>query len=191
MGRQTSLDGTEEQTDADTSKADSAIQRVPTSDLRRSIKNVAQLERNHTKDGVVLPVPGIANGDSDNRTAPITDEAFCTSVEDWLAAHSLGTGTVHKLVVEQDCAIASGQVAAFLVCTFAIASGRFVFAALAATSRTCNVLELQVDDLVNDNGTDATGPKRIRRSVLHSVVLLVVDRTLLILQLRDVFERLG
>lgn len=58
------------------------------------MQNFGEFQSNNTKNRVVLAVALIANCDSKDCRAPVTDKALAAGVEDGLAAYNLASGTV-------------------------------------------------------------------------------------------------
>jgi hypothetical protein len=180
--RKTSFDTAEEERDTDATKAYTAIKRVPSCYLRAGVHDVGQLERHDSEDGIMLAVARITHSDCDDSGSPIADESLGTSVEDGLTAHCLGTSSVNQLIVVEDGTVTSRKLVTLFVSAFTAGLGRLVLSALATAFCTLDVIKLEVDNLVDDDTANTTGPERIWRCVLNSVIRVSVGHTLVILE---------
>ena len=183
VGRETGFDAAEKKRDTDAAKANTTIKRVPSGDLRAGLHNVGQLERHNSEDGVVLAVARIADGDCDDGGSPVADESLSTSVENRLAANCLGTSSVDQLIVVEDGTVTGRKLISLFVSTFAARLGGLVFSALTTAFCSLDVIKFEVDNLVDDDTAHTAGPKRIRRSVLDSIISVSVGYALVILKL--------
>lgn len=85
----------EQDGDTNASEPNTAVQRVPPSDLRAGLEEVGKLDGDDTKDRIMLAVPLVSHSDSYYARTPIADEAFCSGIEDGLGAHGLGSSAVN------------------------------------------------------------------------------------------------
>lgn len=86
---QSGLNAAEEERDADATKADTAVERIPFGHLRALKQNVGELQGHHAEDGIVFAVSLVSDRNRHESRAPVTDEPFSTGIEDGLAADSL------------------------------------------------------------------------------------------------------
>lgn len=180
----------EEERDADAPEPYAAVERVPPRGLRAVLQDVAQLQRHHAQDRVVLAVPLVSHRHRDHGGFPVADEPLRAGVEDGLGADGFGASAVDQLVVQQDLAVAGRQLAALFVGVLAVFARRFILAAFAVALAAFDVGQLQVHDLVDDDAQHAAGPERVRRRVRDGIFLLSADGALLVLELGHVLEAL-
>src|ERR1700735_2095158 len=93
----------------------------------------------------------IPNSDGDDCRFPITNEPLGTGIEDRLTAHSLGTSTINKLIIEANCAVTSWKYAPRLFLGFAVRFSWFEFSTFAVSSSAFDIFKFEVDDLVNND----------------------------------------
>jgi hypothetical protein len=181
--RETSLNTAEQKRDTNATETDTAIKRVPSGDLRTCLHNVGQLERHNSKDGIVLTVARITHGDSDDGRPPVANEALSTGIENGLTADCLGTSSVDQLIVVENGTVTGRKMVTLFISALATGLGRLVFSALATAFCTLDVIKFEVDNLVDNDTANTSGPKGVWGCVLNSVISVSVSHTLLVLKL--------